>query len=133
MNFGSEEHPGKIPSDMDELIELSLQKIKFTLNDPVIRKVRRLLTMEQFRNPRIAMLATKHNIDSVQGMYRHLFSGMMDKGTLRQGDPDFLSVIYAAPVTLLIQMFDREPLREEEAIKRIEEHFRKFAEEYGVK
>ncbi|MGN0588953.1 MAG: TetR/AcrR family transcriptional regulator, partial [Ruminiclostridium sp.] len=48
INFGSEDSPGKVPANMEELIEISLNRIKFTLTDPIIRKVRRLLTMEQF-------------------------------------------------------------------------------------
>ena len=72
-NFGSADNPGKIPSSMEELIDLSLKRIQFTLHDPIIKKVRRLLTLEQYRNKRIALLATKYNIDSVQGMYQQIF------------------------------------------------------------
>lgn len=126
-NFGSEEHPGRIPSSMDELISMSLKRIRFTLQDPTIRKVRRMLTMEQFRSQRIALLTTKYNIDSVQGLYQKIFQTMMDNGIMRQGDPALLSMSFAAPVSLLIQMCDREPERKQEAMERIEEYFRYFA------
>lgn len=56
-NFASKLHPGQIPASMDELINISLNRIEFTLHDEMIRKTRRTLTMEQFRNQRIAMLA----------------------------------------------------------------------------
>ncbi|MBP1561527.1 MAG: TetR/AcrR family transcriptional regulator [Oscillospiraceae bacterium] len=129
-NFGSEKHPGKIPSSMEELINLALKKIEFTLHDPMINKVRRMLTMEQFRSRRIALLATKYNLDSVQGLYQRIFQAMMDNGIMRKGDPALLSMSFAAPVSLLIQMCDREPEREQEAMERIEEYFRYFADEY---
>ena len=45
-NVGSVNNPGKSPSSMNELITLSLKKIDFTLHDPMIKKVRRMLTME---------------------------------------------------------------------------------------
>lgn len=131
-NFGSEDHLGMIPSSMDELITLSLKRIEFTLHDPMIKKVRRMLTLEQFRSKRIAALTTKYNIESVQGLYCHVFQAMMDNGTMRKNDPVLLSMSFAAPVSLLIQMCDREPEREHEAMKRIEEYFRYFAEENGV-
>ena len=133
MNFGSEESPGKVPGNMEELIELSLNRIKFTLGDPVIRKVRRLLTMEQFRNPVIAKLNTRHSIDGIQGLYKRIFAVMIENGTIKNNDPEFLSVIFTAPISLLIQLYDREPERENEVMKRIEDFFRKFAEEYAVK
>lgn len=130
VNFGSANNPGKTPSSMEELIALSLKRIQFTLHDPMIKKVRRMLAMEQFRNHRIALLTTRYNIDSVQGLYQQLFSAMMDSGVMRRGDPALVSMTFAAPVSLLIQMCDREPQREQEAMERIEAFFRYFAEEY---
>lgn len=129
-NFGTQNHPGKIPSSMDELVVLSLKRIEFTLRDPIIRKVRRMLTMEQFRSSRIAVLTTKYNIESVQGLYCRIFRDMMDNGIMRRSDPEAVSMSFAAPVSLLIQMCDREPERELEVMERIEKFFRFFAEEY---
>lgn len=131
-NFGSVNAPGKTPSSMDELIILSLKRIDFTLHDPVVKKVRRMLAMEQFRNRRIALLATKYNIDSVQEIYHRIFRQMMDNGIMRKADPALASMSFAAPVSLLIQMCDREPEREQEAVKRIEEYLHYFAEEYKL-
>lgn len=132
MNFGSADNPGKTPSSMEELIDLSLKRIQFTLHDPMIKKVRRMLTMEQFRSKRIALLTTKYNIDCVQEIYQQIFSTMMYNGIMRQGDPELVSMTFAAPVSLLIQMCDREPEREQEAMERIEKIFRYFAEEYKI-
>ena len=130
-SFGSVNNPGKMPSSMDELITLSLKRIEFTLHDTMIKKVRRMLAMEQFRSNRIALLTTKYNIDSVQKLYQRIFQNMMDNGIMRQGDPALLSMAFASPVSLFIQMCDREPEREQEAMKRIEEFFRYFADEYS--
>ena len=131
-NFGSVINPGKIPETMDELITLSLKRIEFTIHDPMIKKVRRMLAMEQFRNSRIAVLTTKYNIDIVQGIYHKIFQAMMENGIMRQSDPALLAMSFTAPISLLIQMCDREPEREQEAMERIEEFFRYFAEEYKV-
>lgn len=51
---------------------------------------------------------------------------------MRQGDPALVSMTFAAPVSLFIQMCDREPEREQEAMERIEELFRYFVEEYKI-
>lgn len=131
-NFGSVINPGKIPETMDELITLSLKRIEFTIHDPMIKKVRRMLAMEQFRNSRIAVLTTKYTIDIVQGIYHKIFQTMMENGIMRQSDPALLAMSFTAPISLLIQMCDRETEREQEAMERIEEFFRYFAEEYKV-
>lgn len=130
VNFGSAKNPGNPPSSMEELIDSALKRIEFTLHDAIIKKVRRMLTMEQFRSRRIALLATKYNIDCVQEMYHRIFETMMDSGVMRKGNPALVSMTFAAPVSLLIQMCDREPEREQEAMERIGEFFRYFAKEY---
>ena len=132
MNFGSAQNPGKVPASMDELVDLSLKRIEFTLHDPMIKKVRRMLTMEQFRSPRIGLLTTKYNIDIVQNIYREIFRQMMENGTMRAGNPEMIAMEFASPVSLLIQLYAREPERESEILQRIEEYFRYFVDEHKV-
>lgn len=130
INFGTAQNPGKTPASMDELVELSLKRIEFTLHDPMIKKVRRMLTMEQFRSHRIGLLTTKYNIDSVLGVYREIFRQMIADGTMRAGNPEMLAMEFALPVSMLIQQIDREPEREQEIFQRIEQFFRYFADEH---
>lgn len=132
MNFGSEIRPGKIPSSMDELVEISIKRIQFTMHDEVIRKTRRILMMEQFRNRRIAELATRYTTEGIQGIYQKIFEEMMDKNLMRREDPAVVSMLFVAPVTLLIHMCDREPEREQEAMQRIDAHLAYFAKEYAI-
>ena len=47
--FGSDKHFGKLPESKEEFIQTSIQKISFTMNDPMIRKMRKFLVREQFR------------------------------------------------------------------------------------
>ena len=47
----------------------------------------------------------------------------MDCGIMRKGDPELVSMTFAAPVSLLIQMCDREPERKQEAMEHIENFF----------
>lgn len=131
-NFGTAQNPGKTPASMDELVELSLKRIEFTLHDPMIRKVRRMLTMEQFRSHRIGLLTTKYNIDIVQNIYREIFQQMIENGTMRAGNPEMLAMEFAAPISLLIQLYAREPEREREIMERIEEFLRYFADEHKM-
>ena len=98
----------------------------------MIRKVRRMLTMEQFRSHRIGLLTTKYNIDIVQNIYRELFRLMIENGTMRAGNPEMLAMEFAAPISLLIQLYAREPEREREIMERIEEFLRYFADEHKM-
>lgn len=131
-NFGSEGNPGSSPSSMEELNRITLDRIKFTLHDETVRRTRRVLTMEQFRSERIAKLATKHNLDGVQRMYCTIFRDMMNAGVFKKGNPEILAMQFVAPISLLIQVIDREPEREQEAMKLVLAHLEYFAKEYGL-
>ena len=74
----------------------------------------------------------KYNIDSVLGVYRELFRLMIETGTMRSGNPEILAMQFALPVSILIQLCDREPEREREIMERIEAHFRYFADEHKM-
>ena len=46
--FGSENHIGKIPESEEEFVSSTMERIRFTIHDPLIRKIRIFLVKEQF-------------------------------------------------------------------------------------
>ena len=115
-----------IPDDWEEFRELSLRQINFTLHDETVRRVRRLLMKEQFRDERIGTLATRHFVTEIEERFTKVFAGMMEKGLVKSSDPVLLAFEYTAPVTVMIHYCDREPDKEPEIIKKIEAHIRQF-------
>ena len=115
-----------IPDDWEEFRELSLRQINFTLHDETVRRVRRLLMKEQFRDERICTLATRHFVTDIEERFTKVFAGMMEKGLVKSSDPVLLAFEYTAPVTVMIHYCDREPDKEPEIIKKIEAHIRQF-------
>ena len=133
LNFGLEVNPGTIHSSIEELVDGSMKRIQFTLHDEMIKKTRKILMKEQFRNPRIAKLATKYNIDGIQGMYGIIFQKMMEAGIIRKDNPKMLAMAFVSPITLLLQMCDREPDREKEAMEVARTYLEHFAEKIAEK
>lgn len=131
LNFGSENHPGKIPESMEELIAFSLERIRFTMHDEMLQKIRRIFAMEQFRNSKIAQLTSKHHLDGLQKMFQKIFERMMETNVLKTDDAEVLAMEFVAPVSLLIHTYDRQPEREDEIMERIEKHLRHFARTYA--
>lgn len=119
-----------VPDSWDEFCTLSLRQIDFTLHDETVRRVRRLLMLEQFRSERMSALATKHFVADIEERYTKIFAGMMVKGLLKATDPELLAFQYTAPVTVMIHLCDREPEREPEIMKKIEAHIRRFTQEH---
>ncbi|MCR5597942.1 MAG: TetR/AcrR family transcriptional regulator [Lachnospiraceae bacterium] len=89
--FGSEKNIGKIPKDQEEFIKVTMERISFTMRDPMIRKIRMLLVQEQFRNERISEVTTRHQLDGIQRMFAKIIKGMMDEGIVKNDDPTLQS------------------------------------------
>ena len=53
------------------------------------------------------------------------------KGLLRKDDPKMLAFSYTTPISALIHLCDREPVKTEDAIKQIEAFSRHFVRIYG--
>ena len=131
--FGSEKNIGKVPESREEFIKVTMGRIKFTMQDPVIRKTRMLLVQEQFRNERISEATTRHQLDGVQRMFAKIIKGMMDEGMVKKDDPEMLAIELTAPAVIYIARADRQPQYEEESMEYIEKHLRHFCKVYMKK
>ena len=131
--FGSEKNIGKVPQSREEFIKVTMERISFTMRDPIIRKTRMLLVQEQFRNERISEATTRHQLDGIQGMFAKIIKGMMDKNFVKNDDPALLAVELTAPAVLQIARSDRQPQYEEECMAYIEKHLRHFCKVYMKK
>ena len=129
--FGSAEHLPPVPNSLEELTQMTMRMVNFTVHDERIIMTRKVLTLEQFRDARARELATKHFLTGLTEMFTHVFTGMMDKGLLRKDDPKMLAFAYTAPISALIHLCDREPEKTEEAIKQVEAFSRHFIKTYG--
>ena len=129
--FGSAEHLPPVPESLEELTQMTMQMVHFTVHDERIILTRKVLTLEQYRDVRARELATKHFLTGLTEMFTRIFAGMMDKGLLRRDDPEMLALTYTAPISALIHLCDREPEKTEEAMAQIEAFSRHFVQTYG--
>ena len=128
--FGSEKNIGKVPESREEFIKVTMERISFTMRDPIIRKTRMLLVQEQFRNERISEVTTRHQLDGIQRMFAKIIKGMMDEGIVVKDNPKMLAVELTAPAVLQIARSDRQPQCEKECMEYIEKHLRHFCKVY---
>jgi AcrR family transcriptional regulator len=131
-HFGSAEHLPSVPESLEELIQMTMQMVSFTIHDEKIIMTRKVLTLEQYRDERAKGLATKHFLTGLTQLFTYVFQGMMDKGLLRRDDPEMLAFAYTAPISALIHLCDREPEKTEKAIKQVEAFSRHFIQTYGL-
>lgn len=129
--FGSTENMPKIPKSSDEFLSLTMRMVDFTVHDKKIILTRKLLLTEQFHDNRVRKLATEHFNTGLEALFTKIFSGMMENGSLKKGDPALLAFAYAAPISTLIQLCDREPERHEEIMGKIRAFIEHFISVYG--
>lgn len=120
--FGSLAHLPEVPESIEELKQLSWKQIDFTMHDSCIVKLRKFCVIDQFYCEKLAELATKHFVTGLENMYAMIFQKMMERGILKQSDPDFLAFEYVSPINAMIHLRDRQPEREEDILERIRKH-----------
>ena len=131
--FGSSEHLPPVPDTLEGLAEMTMRMVNLTIHDDRIVKTRKVLTLEQFRDERARDLATKHFLTGLTEMFTYIFTGMMEKGLIRQDDPAMLAFAYTTPISALIHLCDREPEKTDSATAQIEAFSRHFTAVCGVK
>ena len=128
--MGLKKEAGKNVRTGKELKEYSLKLIIFTLHNEISIRMRRLLTIEQYRNEMFSESATKHLISNIKSLFTPVFKRMMDEGTMVRCNPEIAALEFMAPVSLLIQLCDRAPDKEDEVMTTIEEHIDIFIERW---
>ena len=117
----------------DQLLKLGREFFLYYLHDDYNRKFRKMLTLEQFHDKDLAKLYSKLYVDdplSYQGM---LFGFMVTAGVLKTDNVEIMTLHFYAPIYYLLTICDREPEREKEVLKLLDEHIRQFDKLYGRK
>ena len=124
--------PERIAAQTPEELENTIrEQLLLILHDPDISRVRRLLTIEQFRDPALARLHTRMSYENVLDYNTRLMKAFIALGVLRDEDPVIMAAQFAWPISKWVELCDREPERESEIAVLISRHIRQFMRLYG--
>lgn len=110
----------------EQLIQTVLQLFRFFLLDAYMEKFRRMMILEQYRNPQIGALYRKQYFDDPIRYQTALFRQLMAAGVLREEDPKTAAVTFYSPIFLQLLLCDQHPERIPEAEMCIKNHIRHF-------
>ena len=110
----------------DTVLQAILGHLRYILHDPQLSRARRMLTIEQFQNPTLRALQTKQNYTDVMRYFTGFVRYLIRRGKLRDGDAEIIAAQLCLPVSVWINLCDREPEREAEVTDLIERHIRQF-------
>ena len=123
----AEDKPARTPNAVTQMI---LGQIRYILHDPHISKARKMLVIEQFQNPELAKLQTKQNYSDVLRYFIGLIKHLIRQGVLREDDPEIMAAQLCLPISVWINLCDREPERETEVMEIVSKHIRQFFRRY---
>ena len=123
----------EIYKEMDEkhLLKLGRELFLYYLHDDYTRRFRKMLTIEQFHDKELADVYTKLYVDdplSYQGM---LLGMVAAAGLLKTDNVEIMTLHFYAPIYYLLTICDREPEREKQALKTLDDHIKQFNKLYG--
>ena len=119
-----------LPVTPNAAVQMIQGQIRFILHDPMISRARKMLVIEQFQNPKLAQLQTKQNYSDVLGYFTGLIKGLIQKGVLAEDDPEIMAAQFCLPISVWINLCDREPDREPEVMELVDKHIRQFFKVY---
>ena len=125
-----ENDDGNIPLTSDDAVQMIQGQIRYILHDPSISRARKMLVIEQFQNPELAKLQTKQNYSDVLQYFTGLVKQLIRQGVLADDDPGIMAPQFCLPISVWINLCDREPEREQEVMELVEKHIRQFFKLY---
>ena len=128
-----EKEAGNLPLTADEAVGMIQGQIRYILHDPAISRSRKMLVIEQFQNPSLAKLQTKQNYEDIMHYFTGLVGFLIRQGALAEDDPEIMAAQLCLPISVWINLCDREPEREQEVMELVERHIRQFFRLYARK
>lgn len=86
---------------------------------------RKMLTLEQYRNPEMSVLYQQYLVDGPIECIEDLFREMLEQGVWKQADPKQLALEFCAPIYLLISISDATEDKKE-AAELVKAHIERF-------
>lgn len=114
------------PLTPEDAVQMIQGQIRYILHDPYVSRGRKMLVIEQLRNPELAKLQTKQNYTDVLRYFTGLITCLIKKGVLAEEDPEIMAAQLCLPISVWINLCDREPEREKEIMDLLNRHIRQF-------
>ena len=95
-----EKENGNLPLTSDEAVQMIGEQIRYILHDPIVRRARKMLVIEQFRDPDLAKLQTKQNYSDVLAYFTGFVKQLIRQGVLTEDDPEIMAAQFCLPISV---------------------------------
>ena len=115
----------------DHLLGLGRQFFLYYLHDDYNKRFRKMLTIEQFNSSELAGIYSKLYVDDPLSYQSMLLGMVAAAGLLNTDNVEIMTLHFYAPIYFLLTVCDRDPSREPQALKTLDEHIKQFNKLYG--
>lgn len=120
----------KVNMSISDIVSSITGQIRYIIHDPVISKGRKMLVIEQFQNEELALLQSKQNYEDVMNYYTGMMSFLIRENVLIDGDAKTMAAAFCLPITVWINVCDRQPEKENEILEMVKNHITQFFKMY---
>ena len=117
----------------EQLYSIGEQLFLFFVHDEYTKMYRKMLTMEQFKNPVLAAEFSKQYFDEAIFYQSKLFAMLAESGVFMLADYEVMAVQFFSPIYVMMTICDRQPERESEMLNLLKRHIDQFAKIYEKK
>ncbi|SEW13800.1 TetR/AcrR family transcriptional regulator [[Clostridium] fimetarium] len=110
----------------EHMLEMGEALFNHFLHDEFTSKIRKLFTIEQFKNQELANLYVMQYMDSPLQYQRMMFELLIKKGLMRKGDPEIMAMQFFSPIFLLLVQCDANADKEMESLEKLKRHIIEF-------
>jgi AcrR family transcriptional regulator len=104
----------------------------YYMTDDINVKLRKMLTIEQYRDERIAGLFRKISFDDSIEFQAKLFEKLIDEGCFVQTDPYVMAVQFFSPIFMIFYKYDHDEKSIKDAKDLFLNHINQFNKIYGI-
>ena len=114
----------------EELFRISVTMFQFYLKTEYGSRLRRMLTMEQYRTSEAGRFFRELIIDKGLDYLSGVFTNLINDGVYVDADPMVMALQFYSPLYLLLSKYDNQPEKQEEALSFLEKHIIMFNKVY---
>ncbi|MDD2957372.1 MAG: TetR/AcrR family transcriptional regulator [Lachnospiraceae bacterium] len=104
---------------------------KYWTQDEYASLFRKMLIVEQYRNPKLAALYQKYFLSGVIKFQEEIISSLIGKGFFKKGNPELLAMEFQGPIFLMITAYDTAE-NKTAFVELVREHVKNFGRQHAI-
>lgn len=117
---------------IDMLEDLYYKTLDLYLNDTIISRFRKMLTIDQYWNKNMSKIYNIFFIDGPLNNQEDIFNRLIDIGMFSEKNAKLLALKFYSPLFLLVNKYDHQRINEIELRDIVREHIRTFTGTYLI-